>query len=225
MFAEPELFFSNPLVFFDPNRGGFAFYGGAIFGTLFGSWYLRWRKIPILKFIDAATPTMMLGLCLGRMGCFFAGCCHGAEVTASQTASLFSLPGGAIVTTDAFPWIALNFIEGVGVGSIHGSPIYPTQLWESTVGLTLFLFLSWMWKNKRRFDGQIFATVLMLYPFLRSSIEMFRGDKVRGTDWFDLFSTSQLVSIPVLLLGVAIIAFNHKKGLADEASFVDSEEE
>ncbi len=224
VFAEPELFFSNPMVFFDPARGGFAFYGGAIFGTLFGSWYLRWKKIPILKFIDVATPTMMLGLCLGRLGCFFAGCCHGAAVTATQTGSLFSFQGGSVVTVDAFPWVALNFVDDVGVGSIHNVPIFPTQLWESTVGITLFLILSWMWKNKRRFDGQIFAALLMMYPFLRSTIEVFRGDKVRGTDWMGLFSTSQLVSIPVFALGLGIVLIYRKRGLSEETPFVYSEE-
>jgi phosphatidylglycerol:prolipoprotein diacylglycerol transferase len=223
VFAESAAFFADPMIFFDPNQGGFAFYGGAIGGAIVGGWYLRWKKIHVWKLLDAAAPTMMLGLCLGRMGCFFAGCCHGRLVEAAQTGTLFSLPGGSVVTLDAAPFFAFNFVDGVGVGSIHGAAIYPTQWFESFGGLTIFLFLSWMWANKRRFDGQIFATLLFIYPLLRSTIETFRGDTVRGTDWMGLFSTSQLVSIPTLLLGAAIFAVQIRKGLAEESPYVDEE--
>ena len=101
VFAEPDVFFSNPLIFFDPNEGGFAFYGGAIGGALAGALYIRWRKIPVWKLLDAAGPTMMLGLCLGRIGCFFAGCCHGRPTEAAQTGTLMDFQGGSIVTVDA----------------------------------------------------------------------------------------------------------------------------
>ena len=221
VFAETDAFFANPLIFFDPNQGGFAFYGGPIGGAIAGGWYLHWKKIPVWKLLDAAAPTMMLGLCLGRMGCFFAGCCHGRVVEAAQTGTLLTMQGGSVVTLDAAPFIAFNFIDGVGVGSIHDTAIYPTQGFESLGAFTLFLFLSWLWAKKRRFDGQIFAALLLTYPILRSTIEGFRGDTIRGTDWMGLFSTSQLVSIPTLLVGATIFALQMRKGLAEESPYVE----
>jgi phosphatidylglycerol---prolipoprotein diacylglyceryl transferase len=223
VFAEPGLFFANPLVFFDFDQGGFAFYGGAIGGATAGSWYIRRQNIPFWKFLDAAAPTLMLGLAVGRMGCFFAGCCHGRVVDAVQTGTLLSLPGGSVVTLDGLPLIAFNFVAGVGVGSTHGVPIFPTQAFESLGAFSVFAFLSWLWLKHRRFDGLIFGVLLMLYPILRSTIETFRGDVVRGTDWFGLFSTSQLVSIPTFLFGLGIVLVRMRAGFQPESPFVYEE--
>jgi len=223
VFAEPALFFSNPLVFFDFDQGGFAFYGGAIGGALAGSWYIKRKAIPFWKLLDAAAPTLMLGLAVGRLGCFCAGCCHGGLIETTQTGTLLNLQGGSIVTVEGFPLVAFNFVQGIGVGNIHGAPIYPTQGFESLGAFSIFLFLSWMWNQRRRFDGQIFAWLLLTYPILRSTIETFRGDVVRGTDWFGLFSTSQVVSIPTFAIGLAIVAIRMRKGLGPETPWVYEE--
>jgi phosphatidylglycerol:prolipoprotein diacylglycerol transferase len=224
VFAEPALFFSNPLVFFDFDQGGFAFYGGAIGGALAGSVYIKRKRISFWKLLDAAAPTLMLGLAVGRMGCFFAGCCHGRVVTGAQASSLLSLPGGSVVLVEGWPVIAFNFAAGVGVGSIHGVPIFPTQLFESLGAFSVFLFLSWLWTKHRRFDGMIFGILMMIYPILRSTIETFRGDVVRGTDWFGLLSTSQLVSIPTFLFGVGVYLIRRREGLSAETPFVYEED-
>lgn len=225
VFAETERFLANPLVFFDPNSGGFAFYGGAIFASVAGAWYGRRAGLHMWKLLDAGAPCMMLGLAIGRLGCFMAGCCHGQACPVPETGVLLGLPGGAIVTVAGAPWVALNFAKDVGVGAIHGVPVYPTQLWESLGAFSLFLLLSWMWSRARRFDGQIMAALLLVYPIMRSTIESFRGDTIRGTEWLGLFSTSQLVSIPMVLLGVGIIAVRARRGLDPEIPFVFDEDE
>lgn len=225
VFAEPALFFANPMVFFDTDQGGFAFYGGAIGGAVAGSWYIKRHGIAFWKLLDAAAPTMMLGLAVGRLGCFFAGCCHGRVTDSVQTGTLLGLPGGSIVLTDGLPLVAFNFVSGVGVGSVHGVPLYPTQWFESFGAFSVFAFLSWLWAKRRRFDGQVFGVLLMLYPILRSTIETFRGDMVRGTDWLGLFSTSQLVSIPTFLLGLSIFLVRRRAGLEPESPFEYEEDE
>jgi phosphatidylglycerol---prolipoprotein diacylglyceryl transferase len=224
--AEPKVFFSHPLVFFDPSRGGFAFYGGAIFSTLAGALYAWFARIPVWKLADTAAPSVMLGLAIGRLGCFFAGCCHGRACDLPIAGNILTLPYGQIVTTNGFPWMALVFHKGPdSVGDIFDVPLFPTQLWESFGALILFLFLSWEWKRARRFDGQILATLMMTYPLLRSTIEGFRGDAIRGTEWFGLFSTSQVVSIPVFALGLLIFLVRFQKGVAPEAEVRFDEED
>ncbi|MCB9777257.1 MAG: prolipoprotein diacylglyceryl transferase [Alphaproteobacteria bacterium] len=223
--AEPETFFSNPAVFFDMGQGGFAFYGGVIGGTACGVVYALVKKLPPWKIADIAAPSIMIGLSLGRIGCFLAGCCHGQACPTPQSAVLLTLPGGSIVTTDGFPFIALNFVQGVGVGAIHGVPVYPTQLWESLSGFVMFLFLSKMWRDWRRFDGQVLASMLVFYAGLRSTIEEFRGDTIRGTDYFGLFSTSQVVSIGMVCLAVVIVLWKARGGLSPEAPFVPPPED
>ncbi|NOY28510.1 MAG: prolipoprotein diacylglyceryl transferase [Oligoflexia bacterium] len=223
--AEPKLFFSNPLVFFSLDQGGFAFYGGVIGGAIAGAGYAWRHSLSVWKILDIAAPSIMIGLSVGRLGCFFAGCCHGRTCPLPQSATMLSLPGGSIVTTAGFPWVALVFKRGVGVGDIFDVPVYPTQLWESSAAFVLFLFLSWMWHKHRRFDGQVLAMMLVLYAILRSTIETFRGDTIRGVDYFGMFSTSQLVSAFMVVVAIGIVAVKAHSGVAPETPFVPPDDD
>jgi phosphatidylglycerol:prolipoprotein diacylglycerol transferase len=224
LMAEPATFFRHPLDFFNLSKGGFAFYGGAIFSTIAGAAYAVRARIPAWKLADAAAPSIMLGLAIGRLGCFFAGCCHGRAIGTLATSTLLTLPGGSIVTVHGFPWVAFVFTKGVGVGDIFDVPIYPTQLWEASAAFLLFLFLSWEWKSARKFDGQVMATLLVTYPILRTVIESFRGDTVRGTSYFGALSTSQVVSIPVFAIGLAIFLLRFRRGVEPEVEITFDEE-
>jgi len=56
---------------------GFEFYGGLVGGILPGLLYL-WRKgLSIRLYLDLVTPSILLGLGIGRIGCFLFGCCWG----------------------------------------------------------------------------------------------------------------------------------------------------
>jgi prolipoprotein diacylglyceryltransferase len=62
-------------------NGGIILYGsilGALAGYA-GAWFFIFRKrhIPTLKLADVIAPSVALGLCLGRLGCFLNGCCYG----------------------------------------------------------------------------------------------------------------------------------------------------
>lgn len=234
VFAEPASFFRNPLVFFDMGQGGFAFLGGVIGGVASGALYAWRNNIPVWKLADIAAAAIMLALAVGRTGCFFAGCCHGspwhvghaeAGDPVAITGTLLSLPGGSVVSVGDFPWVALTFKQGVGVGAIFDTPLYPTQLLEITAGLTIFALLSIMWKRFRRFDGQIIAGMLVLYAFARFNIEKLRGDSVRGVDYFGMFSTSQLVSIGMVFTAIVIVAVRLRAGVSPEVPIVEDEEE
>jgi phosphatidylglycerol:prolipoprotein diacylglycerol transferase len=56
--------------------GGFVFYGGLIFGLLFIILYCGLKKIPLETF-SFLIISLGVGHAVGRVGCFFAGCCHG----------------------------------------------------------------------------------------------------------------------------------------------------
>jgi prolipoprotein diacylglyceryltransferase len=52
-------------------------------------WYLlkhRKKGLNILRFIDVVIPSVALGLVLGRLGCFFNGCCYGQVACAACVA-------------------------------------------------------------------------------------------------------------------------------------------
>ena len=61
--------------------GGMAIYGGVIGGTIGGILYCIIHKKNILDVGDIAAPSLILGQAIGRIGCYFAGCCYGVEVT------------------------------------------------------------------------------------------------------------------------------------------------
>jgi phosphatidylglycerol:prolipoprotein diacylglycerol transferase len=39
--------------------------------------YLRYHKLPVRKYFDIIAVALMLALAIGRIGCFFSGCCFG----------------------------------------------------------------------------------------------------------------------------------------------------
>lgn len=227
VFAEPAALLANPLVFFSPDKGGFAFYGGVIGGVLSGAVYAKLTRIHMWKLADVAAPTVMLGLAIGRLGCFLAGCCHGKPVGWEPGMELLDMTGGTMVLGADFPYLALVFKEGVGVGSLHRVALFPTQLAETTAGLVLFAFLSWMWARWRRFDGQVLAAMLVLYGIWRATIEGFRGDTVRGLHDLGALqaSTSQLVAGGLILVAGAIVAWRAPRGRDPERPFVPEEDE
>jgi phosphatidylglycerol---prolipoprotein diacylglyceryl transferase len=64
------------------TEGGLVVYGafiGAMLGFAIG---VTRRKLPALAMADLVAPGMMVGLCLGRIGCLLNGCCYGGESTA-----------------------------------------------------------------------------------------------------------------------------------------------
>lgn len=61
--------------------GGFVFYGGLIFATLFALLYCLVLKKFSFKDLLLCMPALPLAHAIGRIGCFLAGCCFGAEST------------------------------------------------------------------------------------------------------------------------------------------------
>src|SRR5262245_62610543 len=53
------------------------------------------------------------------------------------------------------------------------------------------------------FDGQVFLSFFIAYPVLRSVVECFRGDEVRGFVLWGALSTSQFVSILIFIPAMA----------------------
>lgn len=223
LMATPDVFFADPLIFFRIWQGGFAFYGGFILAGIGGILYGIRRGINPWKLADVVGPTVMLGLAIGRIGCFMAGCCHGMKIELPPGARALlpdTFTGGQLFLLDHFPFIAEMTRHGVGHNNI---PVYPTQLWESLACVVIFGVTTLMW-HYRRFDGQVFAAVLLLYSMWRPVNESMRGDEVRGTDYLGLFTTSQLISIPVAVVGLAIVVLRFRRGVAPEVPFQPEDE-
>jgi prolipoprotein diacylglyceryltransferase len=69
-------------------EGGLVFYGSAMGGVagyaLAYVFVIRKHNLSSWQLADIVAPTVAIGLCLGRIGCFFNGCCYGNVATCSH---------------------------------------------------------------------------------------------------------------------------------------------
>lgn len=87
--------------------GGFVFYGGLIFGLIYFFIYaFLLKKFPIenSKYL---IPGIIYGHAIGRVGCFLAGCCYGAETHGTFG---FQIDGVARYPVQIYETIFLSFI-------------------------------------------------------------------------------------------------------------------
>lgn len=165
-------------------RSAGVFYGGLILAVMAALWYLRRHRMPMWTVTDVFAPGIALGHVIGRMGCFFAGCCFGRR-------------------TD-LPW-AITFrhpAAAENVGTPLNIPLHPTQLYEAGAELLILGLLLLFERRGRAFPGRTFWGYLLLYGISRFVIEFYRGDS-RGM--VGMFSTSQFVSLLVVPLSLLML--------------------
>jgi phosphatidylglycerol:prolipoprotein diacylglycerol transferase len=61
------------------TKGGLVVFGSAIGAGLALAAFVYKHRLPGLALADLIAPSVMLGLALGRVGCFLNGCCYGGE--------------------------------------------------------------------------------------------------------------------------------------------------
>ncbi len=194
-----QLYWDRPseLISLSTLRAGGVFYGGFIAAVFFAWWYTRVHDLPRWKIFDAYAPSIALGLGIGRLGCFSAGCDYG-KPTDSVLGVVFTHPLAHQVS-----------------GTPLGIRLHPTQLYESLACVLVFAFLMWRYRRKS-YDGQIFISYLVLYAVARFIIEFWRGDPDRGFLFGHLLSTSQFIAI--LALGVAAVLYGYLRAHRGDAA-------
>jgi phosphatidylglycerol:prolipoprotein diacylglycerol transferase len=170
--AQPSAIFSRDLF-----QAAGVFYGGFLAALGVAAWYMRRHGLPFLATADAFVPGVALGHSIGRLGCFFAGCCWGKPTSASW----------AVVFRDPYA----HRMFGVPLDT----PLHPAQLYESGAVLLLFLVLLAAYQ-RHRFPGQVLALYLMLYGGVRFVLE-FTRDRAG-------FSLSQGIALALVVAGVAL---------------------
>ncbi|MGC2062251.1 MAG: prolipoprotein diacylglyceryl transferase [Thermodesulfovibrionales bacterium] len=139
-------------------EGGLVFYGGLIFAVPTALWFIRRAGLQLWKTFDLFAPSIAIGHAIGRLGCFCAGCCYGKPA-------------------EGLPW-AVIFTDPHSL-AIRGVPLHPSQIYESAGEFLNFLILI-MLRKRQTFEGQLFWVYIMNYAVIRSVVEIFRGDEVRG---------------------------------------------
>ena len=179
-----DTFRQNPRELVTLMRSGGVFYGGLIAAVAVAMWYLRRHRLPVWGVSDAFAPGIALGHVIGRMGCFFAGCCFGRS-------------------TDV-PWAVTfrNEYAAQNVGTTLNVPLHPTQLYEAGAELIILGVLLVLERTGRPFAGRTFWGYMLLYGITRFIIEFYRGD-ARGM--VGSLSTSQFVSVLLVPLSLVML--------------------
>jgi phosphatidylglycerol:prolipoprotein diacylglycerol transferase len=174
-------YLKNPLDIFKVWEGGLVFYGGLVLTVPTVLWYVKKNALSVWSTADLFAPSLAIGHAVGRIGCFYAGCCYGKPA-------------------EGLPW-AVTFTDPQTLALV-GIPLHPTQIYESLGEFTIFLVLITL-RRHRSFNGRLFVTYVMLYSVLRFIVEFFRGDIARGFITHQL-SFSQGVSVLMFLTAVAV---------------------
>lgn len=157
---------------------------GGIIGGLAALAYIRYKwKESLLRMADIITPGYITGLGIGRIGCFFAGCCYG-------------------IHTDS--WIGITFTDPVAPAAAMAQPLVPTQLISAAFLIfTGVLFIPLALKIKT--TGLTFAFSALVYSLFRFAIEYWRDDP---RVFFLGLSDGQIFSIGYFLMGIVIMIYS-----------------
>lgn len=175
-------FFQNPLSVL--GGGGWVVYGAIIGGLLGAYWYCKKHGWDYVKVLNIIIVTLPLAQAIGRIGCYFAGCCYGIE-------------------TDA--WYGVLFPKESLCPTGH--KVIPTQILMAIGDYIIFVILYYRLEKLKKIDKNV-AVYLILYSAGRFFMEFIRGDRARG--FVGVLSTSQFVGIFAFLFGL-ILYFRKSK--------------
>ena len=159
--------------------------------------FARRRGLPLLPLADVIAPGLLVGLALGRVGCFLNGCYYGGAC---------DLPWAVRFPPESPPWLdqaARGLLPAAAAGQPPpwSLPVHPAQLYAA-IDAALLAALAIAYTPLARRPGEVFALVLTLHPLSRLLLEAIRIDEppAFGTP----LSISQLVSLVLLLLAAAL---------------------
>ncbi|KCV82992.1 prolipoprotein diacylglyceryl transferase [Actibacterium atlanticum] len=199
LFYKPMHYLQNPLEIPILWQGGMAFHGGLLGVMLALIWFCRKHGIILLSAADALAVATPLGLFFGRMANFING-----ELWGRAT----DVPWAMIFPTDPM-----------------GLPRHPSQLYEAALeGLVLMVVILWLvfgrhWLKR---PGQITGVFFAGYGLARIFVELFRQADAQfvtpdnPAGWVIHsggvgLSQGQLLSLPMVAFGVALIVIARRK--------------
>lgn len=179
LFYDFNYYSSNIIKVFYLWEGGMSFHGGLI-GVAVGAFYLANQNA--LKFFEIADIVCLyapIGLFFGRVGNFINSELYGIKTSGS--------------------W-------GVVFPVIDSYPRHPSMLYEALLeGVILFIIL-FIINQKKVFAGIISGYFLLFYGIFRFFVEFVRlPDAHIGYIYYDWVTMGQLLTIPMLIIGLILI--------------------
>jgi len=176
----PDEFFADPWpqLF---SRFGFAWFGGFLGGFIALIVLARHFRVPILQFLDIASPAACVGYAIGRIGCLLSGDGDYGMPTALPWG--MSFPNGVVPTTER----------------VHPTPLYEFFIWMAIAAFLWHMGTKTLRGPKAK--GEIFANYLLLTGVARFLIEFIR---INPRSFFGL-SNAQAASIASILAGAVLL--------------------
>ncbi|MBV8881874.1 MAG: prolipoprotein diacylglyceryl transferase, partial [Planctomycetaceae bacterium] len=174
---------------------GSGFYGAFLGGALALAVTAHFKKMPVLKTLDATMSTVPLGFGIGKIGCFLAGCCYGMPS-----------PAGVRFAPGSLCYVTQQRAGQIPRGAPSALPVHPVQLYDMVFGFTLFGLLVLLQKRSGR-PGEAYAASAVGYSAYRFLIEFFRDDPDRHTFGSSALTDSQYTAIAVFVVATACWAW------------------
>lgn len=188
LFYQPGYYLSHPLEILKIWEGGLASHGAAL-GIIFATWlFSRKHTQSFFWTIDRIVIAVSLAGFFIRMGNLMNSEIYG--------------------TTTSLPWGFLFIHDKSG----DGLPHHPTQIYEALSYLAIFGYLLWYYlkKNGKPLEGYLFSMFLILVFGVRFLVEFIKMVQVEEESKY-LLDLGQILSIPLILVGVWILWYIHKK--------------
>ena len=187
LFYGAGYYLENPLEIIMLSHGGMSFHGGLVGAVVGGSLVCRYYGISVASVCDLGVIGAPLGLFFGRCANFVNGELWGKET---------DLPWGVMFETG---------------GAVYR---HPSQLYEAVLeGLVIFAVLYALSRRvPPRPQGTFTGWFLTLYGVFRFLIEFVRVPDAQLGYLFGPITMGQLLSLPLVLLGVGILVAAHRLG-------------
>ncbi len=172
---------NNPAAIIRVDQGGLVFYGGFILALILIVWYVKKIcKADVIRSLDALAPALAVAHALGRVGCFFNGCCYG------KPADL---------------WWSVVYPENTEPFVRYGAmALHPVQIYEAILNVILAAVLWCVLRKSKR--GITTACYVLAYGLLRFVDEFFRGDH---SDFVQGFTPAQIIGFGMIPAGIILL--------------------
>ena len=186
VFAAYKYFSNNLWEIFAFRHGGMSIHGAIIGGLIFVIFYLKYNKLPVLKYLDILSFGLVSGQITGRWGNFF-------------NSEAFGLP--------AFSFVKLYVpIEKRPIGFEMFEYFHPTFLYESLLNLLVLSILFFVAKKTKDIKyGYVFFTYILLYSIVRLFTEYLRTDSVLNFYNIPLAQVVSVIGICIGIIGISIL--------------------
>ena len=209
-YISPSWMWRDPLALFRVWEGGMSFHGGLLGVLVAGWWWSRRNHIHFFDTIDFVAPLVPIGLGLGRLGNFIGGELWGRHTDA---------PWGVIFprALDALGKSRDELYQMYLAGELNHEARHPSQLYEFTLeGVVMFSVL-WLYSRKPRPRYAVSGLFALLYGLFRFSVEFVREPDVQlGFIAFDWLTMGQILSLPLIVVGVVLLLMSREQGLRAE---------